>query len=240
MRRTGRRVITVLVVALAGAGAHGCGGHECVVDATYAPVIDPAMFTSSTSIDNPLLPLAPGTIYTYEGAGETIVVTVTSQTKVILGVSCVVVRDTVTVAGEVIEDTYDWFAQDDAGNVWYFGEDTKEYEGGAVVSTEGSWEAGVDGAQPGIVMHGTPPALGIPYRQEYLACEAEDMAEVVDLDASVTVPYGAYTGCRQTREFTPLEADVNEHKYYCPGVGLVLEVDVATGDRVELTAVSGP
>jgi hypothetical protein len=236
MRWRKRSVHLGLAVAVAGALASGCGGGgACTVDETYHPTIDPADFVAA--IDNPLLPWAVGTHFTYVGGEETIEVTVTSDTRTILGVPCVVVRDTVTVDGELVEDTYDWYAQDADGNVWYLGEETAEYEGGEVVSTEGSWEAGVDGAQPGIVMP-ADPTPGPAYRQEYYPCHAEDMAEVVSTSESVTVPYGSFDGCLQTREFTPLEPDVNEYKYYCDGVGLVLEVDVASGARVELTAVT--
>ncbi|MGB8328558.1 MAG: hypothetical protein WCE62_00415 [Polyangiales bacterium] len=234
-----RLVSSFLLVTAIGLVACGSSGEsECTVDATYDPSVEPSNFTSSTTIDNPLLPLVPGATYTYQGGSETIMVSVTNTTKVILGITCVEVRDTVRVDGEVTEDTLDWYAQDDEGNVWYMGEDTKEYEGGEVVSTEGSWEAGVDGAKPGIVMHATQPAIGEPYRQEFYACEAEDFAEVVSLDEDVTVPVGAYTNCLQTREFTPLEPDVNEYKYYCPDLGLVLEVDVVTDARTELIQVS--
>jgi hypothetical protein len=236
-----RLLASVLLVSIIGLAACGSNDEdECTIDSTYNPSIEPANFTNSTTIDNPLLPLVVGTTHIYVGGDETIEVTVTGDTKVILGVTCVVVRDTVRVGGEIIEDTFDWYAQDDDGTVWYMGEDTKEYEGGAVASTEGSWEAGVDGAKAGIVMHATQPAAGEQYRQEYYACEAEDFAEVVSLDEAVTVPFGQYANCLQTREFTPLEPDVNEYKYYCQGVGLVLEVDVATGDRTELTQVTGP
>jgi len=216
-----------------------CSNDEdkCTVDTTYNPLIDPAGFASSTVIDNQLMPLVPGTTYTYQGGEETITVAITSETKTILGVTCVVVRDTVRVGGQTTEDTFDWYAQDNDGNVWYFGEDTKEYENGTVVSTEGSWEAGVDGAKPGIVMHAIQPAAAAPYRQEYYACEAEDMAEVVSLNEAVTVPFGQYTNCLKTHEFTPLEPDASEYKYYCENVGLVLEEDAASGARTELTQV---
>jgi hypothetical protein len=227
-----------VITGLAGCGGSGGPEAECMPDPTYDPSIDPADFSSGAA--NPLWPLVPGTQYVYEGSGERVEVTVTSETRQILGVTCIVVHDVVTVDGEVTEDTYDWYAPDNAGNVWYFGEDTKEYEGGRVVSTEGSWEAGIDGAKPGIVMHATPPAIGSPYRQEYYACQAEDMAEVVGLSQSVTVPYGNFNDCLQTREFTPLEPDVNEHKYYAPGVGLVLEVSIGSGDRTELVEVANP
>jgi hypothetical protein len=226
-----KRLAVGLLAVLA---ACGCK-KECVVDETYDPLIDPADFVAT--VDNPLMPLVPGTVYVYEGGGETIEVTVTSDTRDILGVTCVVVRDTVSVDGEIVEDTNDWFAQDVDGNVWYMGEDTAEYEDGEIVSTAGSWEAGVDGAKPGIVMP-ADPAVGDIYRQEYYACEAEDMGEIVSLAESADVPYGTFDNCLMTRDTTPLEPYANEHKYYCPGVGVVLEVDVNTGTRVELVSVT--
>jgi len=229
-----RRIMTAGLVALATACSSG-GDDSCVVDTTYAPTINPADFVAT--VDNPLYPLVPGTVHTFEGGGEVINVTVTANTKVILGVTCVEVRDTVTVGGVVTEDTLDWFAQDVDGNVWYFGEDTKEYEGGVVVSTTGSWEAGVNGAKPGYAMKAAP-AVGDAYRQEYLACEAEDHGEVLATDESVTVPAGTYDHCVKTHDFTPLEPALNEQKYYCPGVGVALEVNVNTGVRTELTSVT--
>jgi hypothetical protein len=229
--------LVLIVAILTGCGGSGSGPEEdCIPDPTYNPSIDPADFVAG--VDNPLLPLIPGMRYIYQGGEETIEVTVTHDSKQILGVTAIVVHDVVSIGDEIIEDTYDWYAQDTAGNVWYLGEDTKEYEGGRVVSTEGSWEAGVDGAKPGIVMHATQPAIGTPYRQEYYVCEAEDMAEVVSLSQSVTVPYGSFDNCLQTREFTPLEPDVNEYKYYAPGIGLVLEVDIKSGARTELIEVT--
>lgn len=231
--------LALVVASLAGCGASRSGPEaECAPDLSYDPPIDPAGYV--TTVDNPLWPLVPGTRYVYQGGEETIEVTVTDETRQILGVTTTVVHDVVSVGDEIIEDTYDWYAQDKAGNVWYFGEDTKEYEDGQVVSTAGSWEAGVDGAKAGIVMHATQPTPGSPYRQEYYACEAEDMAEVVSLSESVTVPYGSFGGTLQTREFTPLEPGVNEYKYYAPGVGLVLEVDVNSGARTELIEVTAP
>jgi hypothetical protein len=113
------------------------------------------------------------------------------------------------------------------------GEDTKELQGGVVTSTEGSWEAGVDGAKPGIVVPGSP-TVGLSYRQEYYACHAEDYGEVLALDATADVPFGSYTGCLKTHDYTPLEPAINEEKYYCNDAGLVLAVDVTTGEREEL------
>ena len=213
---------------------------NCQVDSSYMPNIDPADFVAQ--VDNPYWPLTPGTQWIF-GGSEYVEVTVAEETKEILGIPCTVVRDTLrdgSADAAILEDTYDWYAQDKDGNVWYMGEDTKEYQGTKVVSTEGSWTGGVDGAQPGIVMHAKQPPVDEPYRQEYLACEAEDYAEVKGESEAVSVPFGDYTDCIKTHEYTPLEPDVNENKYYCAGVGLVLEEDVATGDRVELSDMTTP
>ena len=205
-------------------------------EVAYAPTIEPESFTDV--VDNPFLPLRPGARWEYEARVEDglerVVVEVTGQTREVMGVTCVVVRDTVTLDGEVIEDTYDWFAQHDDGAVWYFGEDTTEYEDGQVSSTEGAWEAGVDGAQPGVVMP-AEPKVGDSYRQEYYQGEAEDMAEVLSLTEAVTVPAGTYQNVLMTEDVNPLEPDVVEHKYYASGIGLVLTVQVEGGsDREEL------
>jgi len=214
---------------------------QCELDPSYQPVINPDEFT--TLIDNPLFPLPVGAEWVFESEDEIIRITVTDQTyTVALGVECVVVHDEARAQGsnDLIEDTLDYYAQDAEGNVWYMGEETAEYENGQVVSTAGSWEAGVDGAQPGIIMHATPE-IGQPYRQEYYACEAEDMGEVIAVDQDETVPTGSYSGCIRTRDFTPLEPAANEIKTYCPGVGAVLIVEAATGERAEeLTSVTFP
>ncbi len=205
--------------------------------APYLPPIDPANFT--TTIDNPYFPLVPGTMFVYENtaAGEEVHVTVTHDTKVIFGVTCVEVKDQSFVNKQLSEDTRDWYAQDLAGNVWYFGENTATLEDGLPVSLEGSWTGGVDGAQPGIIME-AHPAVGDFYRQEYLLGTAEDLAEVVSLSSSATVPFGTYTGnALETEETSPLEPDANEHKFYVAGVGNVLTIDEETGEREELTNI---
>jgi hypothetical protein len=207
----------------------------------YAPSINPAEFTSK--VDNPYFTLTPGKRMVYEartGEGlERTEVIVTDETRTVMGVETVVVWDRVWLDGELVEETRDWYAQDTAGNVWYFGEDTAEYEGGKVVSHAGAWEAGIDGAQPGIIMQ-AQPAAGDSYRQEYYAGEAEDMADVVALGETVTVPAGTFTGCLKTLDYTPLEPGIQEHKYYCPGAaGVVLEAGLQSGDRVELVEM-GP
>ncbi|QYJ16669.1 hypothetical protein Rxycam_02504 [Rubrobacter xylanophilus DSM 9941] len=199
---------------------------------SYSPQIEPYDFVKR--IDNPYFPLRPGTTLVYEGKTregiERTEFHITRQTKEIMGVECTVVRDRVFLDGELIEDTFDWHAQDKEGNVWYFGENTKEYENGKVVSTEGSWKAGVDGAKPGIVMQANP-RVGDSYRQEYYRGHAEDMAEVLSTDASglndsVSVPYGSFHNVLMTKEWSPLEANVLEYKYYAAGVGEIGEEGV--------------
>lgn len=205
--------------------------------------LDPNDFVAE--IDNPYWPMQPGNRWVYretdaDGDELLVEVTVTDQTKNIIGIRATVVHDVVTRDGALVEDTYDWYAQDRNGTIWYLGEDTKEYENGRVVSTAGSWEAGVDGAQPGVVMPGEP-SVGLAYRQEYYAGEAEDRARIISLDERVEVPFGSFEGCLQTEDTTPLEPDVLEHKYYARGIGPVLAVDVAGGGREELiTFEAGP
>jgi hypothetical protein len=204
-------------------------------EAPYDPEIVPADFVEG--IDNPFLPYAAGTTWIYEGETEEglerIVVEVTGDTREIMDVECTVVRDRVYLDDELIEDTLDWYAQDVEGNVWYFGEITFEIEDGEIANLEGSWEAGEDGAEPGIVMQAYP-VVGDYYRQEMLLGEAEDMGEVVGVDESVSVEYGDFDGCVKTRDFTPIEPDALEFKYYAPGIGFVLEEKPEEEIRIEL------
>ena len=150
------------------------------------------------------------------GNEQRVVVTVTNETREVMGIEARVVHDLVTEGGVPVEDTYDWYAQDADGNVWYLGEDTKEYEDGKVVSTAGSWEAGVDGAQPGIAVPGAPE-VGLTYRQEYYAGEAEDAAAVLSLDEQVEAPLGRFTGVLMTKDSTPLQPEILEYKFYARG-----------------------
>ena len=196
--------------------------------------LDPANFVST--IDNPWWPMARGSRWVYRETDKDevlkVVVTVTDRTKSILGIPATVVRDVVSQDGEVHEDTYDWYAQDRWGNVWYLGEDTKEFDKGKV-STEGSWEAGVDGAQAGIVVPANPE-VGLGYRQEYYAGEAEDHGEVLSLSEQADVPFGSFQDVLETKDWTPLEPDVVEHKFYAQGVGQVLAVQVSGGSSREV------
>ena len=224
-----------------GANAPLAPGAAIPSAARIAPEFDSATFVSG--VTNPFFPLTPGAVYTYhaetsEGT-ETTVDEVLSETKTVAGVEATVVHDQVYVDDALVEDTFDWYAQDEEGNVWYLGEDTKEYEDGVVVSTEGSWEAGVNGAEAGIVML-AHPKKGTAYAQENAPDVAEDQARVTSLNESVTVPYGTFDGVLQTVEWTPLEHGVREYKYYAEGVGLVLETSKrGGGERTELLSVGG-
>jgi hypothetical protein len=183
-------------------------------------------------VDNPLFPLPLGTRFIYEGLEEDEpmrdIIDVTTREKTILGVKVVVVLDRVFIAGDLAERTLDYFAQDTRGNVWYLGEDTKEFENGKVVSTAGSFEAGKNGAKAGIVMR-AHPKLGQTTQQEDAPGVAEDQSTVVSLDETVATPYRTFHHCIKTKDFTPLEPGALEVKFYCRGVGFVRARDVSGG-----------
>ena len=231
----------VLLVGLALAACASDGTSE----STVAPILDDyAAATFVEGISNEYFPFRPGATWSYEGVEdgevERIEVVVTGDTRVVDGVTCIVVRDTVTLDGELIEDTFDWYAEDSAGNVWYLGEDSKEYEDGEVVTTAGSWETGVDGALPGIIMYADPAShLNTPYRQEFYPDEAEDVGEIIKTDAMVTVGGVTYVNVVVVREWNLLEPGVLEDKYFAPGIGVILEEVVEGGSgRVELLSTS--
>lgn len=252
MRHTALAITTVLLIATTAACGGGnsepasqpSGGTDSGPAASSLPQgsepvqLDPADFT--TAIDNPWWPLKPGNHWVYretdaDGNVQRVDVTVTNRTKTIMGIETRVIHDIVTDRGKPTEDTYDWYVQDSVGNIWYMGEDTKEYNSrGKLTSTEGSWEAGVDGAQPGIVVLARPKP-GLAYREEYYKGQAEDAAEVLSLNAQANVPNGSFDHVVQTRNDTALEPDLVEEKFYARGVGPVLEITVTGGsDRDEL------
>jgi hypothetical protein len=192
-------------------------------------------------VTNPYLPWSPGTRWIYRGYGseghERDVVLVLERTKQIEGITATVVRDVVRRRGRLIERTFDWYAQDRRGRVWYLGENTHAFEDGQV-DTEGSWEAGADGAQPGIAMFHRP-VLNRRYWQEYYAGHAEDQGVLVERSTQVTVPFGRLRHVRMTEDTSPLEASVTEFKFYARGVGSVLELDVSPDQgRVELVRMT--
>jgi hypothetical protein len=222
--------------------------HEACVKlgpAPYVPVIDLANFTNSTTIDNPYYPLPLGKTFVYEGtvteepAGfEHVDFIVTHVTRVIQGVTCVEVHDKRFLNGHLLEDTRDWFAQDDDGNVWYFGENTTLIdERGLPVDLSGTWTGGVDGAQPGIIMK-AHPAVGDFYRQEFLLGEAEDVAEVSSFTETVTVPFppGTFPNSLKITESSPIAPGDVSPKFYALGIGNLLTVE-PNGDRSELIRI---
>ncbi|MDQ3156646.1 MAG: hypothetical protein M3Q98_07980 [Actinomycetota bacterium] len=204
--------------------------------------LDPADFT--TKIDNPYWPMVPGTQRTFreldsDGSVVSVVITITSETKRIAnGIEARVVRDTVRRDGKIIEDTFDWYAQDSKGSVWYLGEDTAEFENGKITSRHGSFEAGVDGALPGIAMPANPKD-GLAYRQEYYKGEAEDNGEVLSVKEMVDVKHGHFDKVLLTKDSITIDPDVLEYKFYAPGVGPVLTLDISGGaGREELVKIS--
>jgi hypothetical protein len=238
--------VIACVVAVAAAVTSAATAEASTASGPRPPVIEPnASVPPATpdpsdfvmDVDNPYFPLPVGAQWFYVGrshAGtERDLVTVLPDRRVVMGISAVIVRDTVRVHDKVTEDTYDWYAQDRAGNVWYLGEDTTTYRDGRVRGHGGSWEAGVDGARAGVVMPASP-AVGDAYRQEFKAGEAEDMAEVTRVDASVEVRDLALRAL-VTKEWSPLEPKVIEEKAYVRGIGVVLERTLRGGsDRARL------
>ena len=228
-------LITAAVLLLAGCGGGSDSSSPDLPQGSEAVELDPADFT--TAIDNPYWPMRPGSRWVYretdgKGGVQRVDVTVTNQKKVVDGIEAVVVHDLVTEDGEKVEDTLDWYAQDQDGNVWYLGEDTKEYENGKVVSTEGSWEAGVDGAQAGIIVP-AKPEQGLGYREEHYAGQAEDAAEVLSLEGKAEVPFGRFSGALITRNYSTIEPNAVELKFYARGIGPVLVVQTSGGSSRE-------
>jgi hypothetical protein len=200
-----------------------------------AMLVSALLSSAGPEVTNPYFPLPPGRRWVYREGRQRVEVTVTHRTKRIAnGVEARVVRDEVTLKGVPVEITDDYYAQDRQGNVWYLGEATTEYEHGRPVSTEGSFEAGVDGARAGIAMP-AHPRVGMRYRQEYYEGHAEDRAKVVSLRERVKVPLKRYRNTLMTLDYNPLEPDILEAKFYARGVGMVLAVDLSGGaDREEL------
>ncbi len=194
----------------------------------------------SPNVDNRWFPLQPGTTLVYRGIKDKEKVLeqfeVSDETQKVNGVPCRVVLDRLYVGGKLGETTRDYYSQDTKGNVWYFGEDTAELDpDGSMVDTEGTWHSGEASALPGIFMPASPH-VGESHRQEYYAGHAEDFFQVLGLSTSVSVPYRAFSDALLTKEWTPLEPDVLDHKYYVEGIGTVKETSVK-GPREEMVLV---
>jgi hypothetical protein len=239
----GLGVVAVAAFAACGGDDESGSGDSGLPQGGETVDLNPADF--KTEIDNPWWPMEVGARWVYretdqEGSVQRDVVTVTDKTKPIAnGVEARVVHDVASEDGEPIEITDDWYAQDADGNVWYLGEDTAEYENGKVKSRAGSFEAGVDGAQAGVIMP-ADPQVGQSYRQEYYKGHAEDAGKNLSLDEQVEVPAGHFTGVHETAESNPLEPKVDEHQFFAKGVGPVLALTLSGGsDREELLSYSG-
>ena len=243
-----RTSLTASVGVLAVAVAVGCGGGgggssaSSRSEASGLPQgrekvqLDPADFT--TKVDNPYWPMKPGSRWVYRSVdpesltAQRDVVQVTDRTKTIDGVKTLVVSDIASEHGTPVEVTSDYYAQDKAGNIWYFGENTAEYSNGKVESRAGSFEAGVDGAQAGVALPANPQP-GMKYRQEDYAGQAEDRGEVISTDAQAEPPFGRFRGALMTKDTSPLEPKVLEFKFYARGVGPATSVSVSGGSEFE-------
>lgn len=245
-----KKIIWIISIALIALWISGCDDNDEnsnveVINPSELPYnveIDPTNFETTDISGNSYFPLIEGNTYVYEGVdedGSTVRVEdkISTNTKQIMGVTCVVVENREWISGELVEETYDWYGQDLSGNVWYFGEDSNDIENGEVVSNSGSWEAGVDGALPGIIMLAEPQP-GMWYRQEYYENEAEDVANILGYISNLSVPYGSYQNVLQIAEWTPLEPDVLEYKYFAAGIGM-LRAEAVEGDSgyEELTEI---
>jgi hypothetical protein len=211
---------------------------------TYEVKITPPDFVAE--ISNPYLPLIAGSKWIYEatfedGTIERNKIEVLQETRDVNGVKATVVHDLVFVGDQIVEETYDWYAQDKDGNVWYLGEEVDNYENGVLADHTGSWEWGKDGALPGIMMWADPSAhLNEEYYQEYYAGEAEDKGQVLSMNENVTVPFGAFDSVLKTYDFSSLDPDLKENKFYAKGIGVIKEVDQLSGEEVVLIEFTPP
>ena len=211
------------------------------IDSSYKPDINPANFSNSTNITNTYYPAPPGKKYIYEGQTDEGLERVEeerlAETKTIMGITCIVVNFKEYVNGKLTEDTRDWYAQDNNGNLWYFGEAVDNYNANGTISDHGgSWEAGIDGAQPGMIMPANPQT-GMRYREEYYFGHAEDEAEITRTGITETISLGTFNNCIKTKNWTALEPDALENKVYAPGIGLIKEIDIAENFEITLVAI---
>jgi hypothetical protein len=229
--------VGAVLAASVGAGGSWAQAPTTAVHAVYDPVINPEDFVPQ--VDNKYFTLKPGTKFTYQDKKgiDRVEISVTNEVKKVMGVTTTVLRVREWRNGVLSEDTYDWYAQDKAGNVWYFGEAVDVYKDGKVAHYKGSWEAGVNGAKPGIIMP-KDPQVGDMYRQEYYRAHAEDIGTVAAISKKVTIPHGTFEKCVQMRDSIPFDTTA-EYKSYCPGIGFLALEEVGNwGAQAELVSIS--
>jgi hypothetical protein len=216
-------------------------GDDRQIDASYDPVISPANFTNGARLTNPYYSFEPGKKYIYEGRSEEgterIELQLLETSKQVMGINCAVINDKSFVNGKLVENTNDWFAQDNDGTIWYFGEAVDFLnEDGSIKNHEGSWEAGVDGAKPGIFMLARPQP-GKSYRQEYYFNHAEGQARVEEVGLTMQTVVGSANNVIKIKEWDELEDDSEEFKYYAPGIGLIKVVHEAEDEEIQLKGI---
>ncbi len=210
-------------------------------DASYRPEIKASGFPNSTVLDNPYFPNEAGKVYFYEGqteeGRERSEVKRLSHTQLVMGIECVVVEEVLWRNGILLERGEEYYAQDEEGNVWHFGEEVDNYNAaGVLINHNGSWEAGVDGALPGIMMAATPDT-GHYYRQQYYFNLAEDEAEVMEAGLALTIPWGTFGDCIKIKEWSALEPEALEYKFYAPGIGLIKTINITDNEEQVLVEV---
>ncbi len=235
-----RIILFVFVLGSVWVFAAACSTSPATVHAVQPYTVDLAPADFVAGINNPYLPFIPGSKWVYaatlpDGTVERNEITVLQETRVVNGVSAVVVNDLVYVDGQIVEETYDWYAQDQKGSVWYLGEEVDNYENGVLVDHAGSWEWGKDGALPGVIMWADPSAhMNEEYYQEFYAGEAEDKGQVLSTNEKVTIPFGSFENVVKTYDFSTIDPELQERKFYAKGVGFIKESNVKTGEEVML------
>ncbi len=237
-------VVIILLANLAGCrpAADTPNPESISMPEPYTVTLTAADFVSV--VDNQYFPLTPGTKWVYQatlkdGTIERNELEVLQEVRNVMGVQATIVHDVVLVESQLVEETYDWYAQDKDGNVWYLGEDVDNYENGVIANHEGSWEWGVNGALPGVIMWADPSAhLNEEYYQEFYAGEAEDKGQVLSVTEKVTIPFGSYENVVKTYDFSTADPDLKENKFYAAEIGNIREIDLATGEEVVLIEFS--
>jgi len=218
-----------------------CQKDDREIDSSYQPDINPTRFANSITVTNPYFPSPKDKTYRYEGSSDEGTDVVEERrlnsTRIVDGIECIIVKFKEWINGKLVEEADDWYAQDTSGTVWYFGEYVNNYnENEQLENHDGSWEAGVDGAKPGIIMLADPQP-GASYREEYYFNEAEDQAEVVQAGLMISIAFGDFSNVIETRNWSELEPDIVEQKFYAPGVGAIRELSPNENEELNLVSI---